>query len=1358
MKTRLTELSATPLIISLVASLAFALSLFIAPLAIAASPPCGSTITTDTTLDSDMTCSGTAITIGADNITLDGAGHTITGDTSGGGVENYGYNYVTVKNCTVTNFNHGIFFQSCSHSTLDSNTVSSNVGAGNAGGGGMNLQYGSNNSLTNNTVNSNVAGGIGVSSSSSNLTNNTANSNSTAIGIDIEGSNNVVTSNTANLNGTGLKIGGANNNVLSSNTANFNSDGIFLYASNSNTLDSNTADSNGAYGIWVFYSNGNIITGNTVKSNGNDGIFLYFDSSGNRVGGTTTGAGNTIAFNGGNGVDVVEGQGATGNTISQNSIFSNSRLGIDLGGDGVTPNDPCDADNDLHDNQNFPVLYSVFSAGGSTTVAGALNSTPNTSFTIEFFSNDVGNPSGFGEGQTFIGSTQVTTSADCNVSFAAVFPVTLSTSQVVTMTATNSSGTTSEFSNWTPSPVCTPPPDGMVSWWPGDNTATDIQSGNNGTLKNGATFANGKVDRAFSFNGADGYVDLGTANLLGGTTQITLDAWIYPTSFPGYMGIIYPNSTVWWMQTIENTGRIRFAAVNTYVDSQNAVPLNQWSHVAGTWDGSRLRVYINGVQDPNTAVATGTMGSDAGVTKAIGSHGGLDQFFSGLIDEVEVFNRALTADEIQSIFNAGGSGKCKTVRFYVSNDGNNTIEKFDAAGDDLGTFANSGLNNPIGLAFDPSGNLYAANSGDSTIEKFSPTGVDLGVFANTGLSAPTALVFDIAGNLYAANSNESASNSVEKFSPTGTDLGVFASGPPPFNAYSMVFDSAGNLYVENADNSRNTIEKFSPTGTDLGVFASAGLSVPTGLILDSVGNFYAVNSTLDTIEKISPTGTDLGVFANTPSGRNFGIASDSAGNFYVTNYTNSKIEKFSATGIDLGVFASTGLNSPFFIAVQLLSPTAACIQFSSPSYSVNETDGSVTLTVTRNGDVSGSATVHYATSDGTATAPSDYAATSGDLNFGANETSKSIQVPIIEGTDPANEDVEPPTKTFKVTLSNTSGAMLSGPSTATVTIVDNDAGSEPPTVQVTVQTNPTGLTFTVDSTTYTAAQTFTWHSGSNHTIATTSPQSGGTGVRYVWGSWSGGGAISHTVAPTKNTTYTASFTKQYSLTMSHGTGGTVSPSSGWKNSGAAISITATPTNNTSVSYTFSNWTGSGTGSYSGTNNPASITMSGPITETAAFTQNPVQVTVQINPAGLSFTVDGTAYTAAQTFSWAPGSSHTIATTSPQSGGTGIRYVWNSWSGGGAISHTVTPTKNTTYTAKFTTQYYLTMSHGTGGTVSPSSGWRNSGATLSISATPATGYSFTNWTGTGTGSYSGTNNPSSVTMGGPITETATFTHN
>ncbi len=346
---------------------------------------------------------------------------------------------------------------------------------------------------------------------------------------------------------------------------------------------------------------------------------------------------------------------------------------------------------------------------------------------------------------------------------------------------------------------------------------------------------------------------------------------------------------------------------------------------------------------------------------------------------------------------------------------------------------------------------------------------------------------------------------------------------------------------------------------------------------------------------------------------------------------------------------------------------------------------------------------------------------------------------------------------YTVSAAYTGGPDAGGESANSVQVSATPQGGTP-TVQVTIQTTPAGLAFIVDGTTYSSTQTFSWAPGSSHTIATTSPQNGATGVRYLWTRWSDNRAISHTVAPTTNTTYTATFRTQYYLTMTHGTGGTVSPASGWKNSGSTISVTATATNNTQVSYSFAGWTGTGLGSYSGTNNPASITMNGPITENAAFTQNPIRVTVQTNPAGRTFTVDGTPYTAAQTFSWQPGSSHTIATTSPQSGGTGVRYVWMGWSGGGAISHTVAPTINRTYTATFRTQYYLTMSHGTGGTVSPASGWRNSGVTVSITATPAAGYSFSSWAGTGTGSFSGTANPASITMGGPITEMANFTHN
>ncbi|HXI85003.1 MAG TPA: glycosyl hydrolase family 28-related protein [Verrucomicrobiae bacterium] len=156
-----------------------------------------------------------------------------------------------------------------------------------------------------------------------------------------------------------------------------------------------------------------------------------------------------------------------------------------------------------------------------------------------------------------------------------------------------------------------------------------------------------------------------------------------------------------------------------------------------------------------------------------------------------------------------------------------------------------------------------------------------------------------------------------------------------------------------------------------------------------------------------------------------------------------------------------------------------------------------------------------------------------------------------------------------------------------------------------------------------------------------------------------------------------------------------------------------------------------------------------------FLTQPISVTVQANSAGHSFIVDSVTYTNAQTFTWTQGSIHTIATTTPQNSGTGVQDVWNSWSDGGAISHTVSPLVSTTYTASFGTQYYLTMNASAGGSVSPVSGWQNSNAVVNISATPSLGFQFSSWNGTGSGSFSGTNSSASVTMNAPITQTAFF---
>jgi hypothetical protein len=140
----------------------------------------------------------------------------------------------------------------------------------------------------------------------------------------------------------------------------------------------------------------------------------------------------------------------------------------------------------------------------------------------------------------------------------------------------------------------------------------------------------------------------------------------------------------------------------------------------------------------------------------------------------------------------------------------------------------------------------------------------------------------------------------------------------------------------------------------------------------------------------------------------------------------------------------------------------------------------------------------------------------------------------------------------------------------------------------------------------------------------------------------------------------------------------------------------------------------------------------------------VSVTVTTSPAGLSITVDGTNYTAPQSFNWVVGSLHTISTTSPQAGPTGSQYVFSSWSDSGAQSHSVTaPTSATTYTASFNTQYQLTTlaSPSADGSVTPASGgYYAAGASIPVTATANAGFQFNNWTSSG-GSFDSTTSAS-----------------
>jgi len=246
------------------------------------------------------------------------------------------------------------------------------------------------------------------------------------VGGTVSGAANVISGNNWGLRLTGS---GATGNLV---------EGNFIGTSSSESTGSTSTTTTGGT------SSTSTITTNSALlpvRNAIDGVLIDQGASNNTIGGTATGAPNTIAFNVDNGVEVVSG---TGNSVLSNLIFSNGLLGINLDGEGLTPNLAV-ATAMPNDFQNAPVITSVVSSGTSTIISGTLNSVANMSFLVQFYSNEV--TTGSGPGFTLLGSVTVSTDASGSASFNAPVPIAPALGSLVSATATNlSTGDTSEFS------------------------------------------------------------------------------------------------------------------------------------------------------------------------------------------------------------------------------------------------------------------------------------------------------------------------------------------------------------------------------------------------------------------------------------------------------------------------------------------------------------------------------------------------------------------------------------------------------------------------------------------------------------------------------------------------------------------------------------------------------------------------------------------------------------------------------------------------------------------------------------------------------------------------------------------------
>ena len=226
----------------------------------------------------------------------------------------------------------------------------------------------------------------------------------------------------------------------------------------------------------------------------------------------------------------------------------------------------------------------------------------------------------------------------------------------------------------TPIPVrpknCIQPPSGLVSWWPGDGDANDIWDANPGTLAGDTTFAAGMVGQAFSFDGSRDYVDVENPANLQVTGPHSAFAWVKLDSTKAeqdvvskYAQLTSGSFTREFLLMVYN-GRVRGHIGSTALSGATPLSTGTWYFIGQVWDGTALRVYVNGAEDGSISAGAPTTGDSKffiGARTQNGTDVRTSAVMNGLIEEVQIFNRALTPAEILAEYNAGSAGKCKGV-------------------------------------------------------------------------------------------------------------------------------------------------------------------------------------------------------------------------------------------------------------------------------------------------------------------------------------------------------------------------------------------------------------------------------------------------------------------------------------------------------------------------------------------------------------------------------------------------------------------------------------------------------------------------------------------------------------------------
>ena len=208
---------------------------------------------------------------------------------------------------------------------------------------------------------------------------------------------------------------------------------------------------------------------------------------------------------------------------------------------------------------------------------------------------------------------------------------------------------------------------GLVAYWTmNDNAANTtvidtVIGGNNGTFSDATGNPNtsahtvaGQVGTALNFDGVDDFINAGDTASLNITTVITLETWVYSDWKPWLSGYDFAHLINKGKYFLYAYAGVLFQITDggiTYEASSAALSANTWLHVVGVYDGSNLKVYVNGVQSGDATAHTGDIDSSSGTALRIGVDVPEARYFEGKMDEVRIYNRALTAEEVKQRYN-----------------------------------------------------------------------------------------------------------------------------------------------------------------------------------------------------------------------------------------------------------------------------------------------------------------------------------------------------------------------------------------------------------------------------------------------------------------------------------------------------------------------------------------------------------------------------------------------------------------------------------------------------------------------------------------------------------------------------------